>query len=206
MRWKTARFVLAALIVMGGCGAPEVDEQPQFYGDGQLPVDKRQPLEEFVSEIEPRIVEFMQTLDAAGANLYLPRSNESLLESCGYPVYGYRLRGPRPFGLGVDESKIVALYEEHIKPLGFDYVRHTTDSHDTEYRWFNTRDGGYVYVILHADGNMVAGYMSACRPYHGAGKPEHVRTAWEQELISRQPPTPDPSESPTSNKTAIGEK
>ncbi|RRD51024.1 DUF4853 domain-containing protein [Buchananella hordeovulneris] len=206
MRWKTARFVLAALIVMGGCGAPEVDEQPQFFGDGQLPVEKRQPLEAFISEIEPRIVEFMQTLDAAGANLYLSRGGESRIESCGYPIFGYRLRGPILFGQVVPEKRLVELYEQHVKSLGFDKISRRDDEYGVIYEWFNVRDGGYVDVNLLPDGRLTANYMSACRPYHGAGKPEHVRTAWEQELISRQPPTPDPSESPTSNKTAIGEK
>ncbi|OKL51283.1 DUF4853 domain-containing protein [Buchananella hordeovulneris] len=205
MRKKLAAVIFAAAVALGGCTAEEINQMP-LYGDGSLPVEERQSLEEFISTVEPHIVEFMQTLDAEGANVYLPRSAESYTESCGYPIFGYRLKGPMLFGKAVPEDKLLEIYEQQVKPLGFDRLYHSSDEVNTSYKWFNTQDGGFVSVTLFPDGDLVARYASGCRPYHGAGKPEHVRTAWEQELISRQSPTPDPSESPTSNKTAIGGK
>lgn len=196
MRKKLAAIVFAATIALGGCTPEEVNQMP-LYGDGSLPVEERQPLEEFVSNVEPGIVEFMQSLDTAGANVYLPRSNESELEPCGAPIYGYRLFGPILFGKAISEEKLLAIYEQQVKPLGFDRQYRRADEVNINYEWFNLRDGGYVSVILRANGNLGARYASGCRPYRGEGKPEHVRTAWEQELISRQPPTEDPSESPT---------
>ncbi|OKL50765.1 DUF4853 domain-containing protein [Buchananella hordeovulneris] len=196
MRKKLAVIVFAAIVALGGC-TPEEVNQMSLYGDGSLPVEERQRLEEFISDIEPRLVEFMQSLDTAGANVYLPRSNESELEPCGAPIYGYRLFGPILFGKAISEEKLLAIYEQQVKPLSFDYLYHSSDEVNTSYKWFNAQDGGYVSITLFPNGNLVARYASGCRPYRGEGKPEHVRTAWEQELISRQPPTEDPSESPT---------
>ncbi|WP_303169195.1 DUF4853 domain-containing protein [Buchananella hordeovulneris] len=190
-------IALVVVTVLGGCGVNGPKNNDPRYGDGALPVEERQSLEEFVSETEPRIVEFMQAMDAAGAKMYLPGSSESSLRSCGYPVYGYQLHGPFLFGSAVPEEVLLRLYEEYVQPLGFDHVIQRSGEVNTSYEWFNRRDGGYVKVTLFPDGGLVASFASGCRPYRGEGKPEHVRTAWEQELISRQPPTPDPSESPT---------
>ncbi|RRD41872.1 DUF4853 domain-containing protein [Buchananella hordeovulneris] len=192
---KLAVIVFAAIVALGGCTPEEVNQMP-LYGDGSLPVEERQPLEEFISDVEPHLVEFMQTLDVEGANVYLKQSNESYTESCGYPVYGYRLKGPGVSGKAISEERLIGLAEQQLKPLGFDQAYQYPDKANTIYEWFNLRDGGYVSVVLHTSGNLVARYASGCRPYRGEGKPEHVRTAWEQELISRQPPTPDPSQSP----------
>ncbi|OKL50764.1 DUF4853 domain-containing protein [Buchananella hordeovulneris] len=196
MRKKLAVIVFAATIALGGCMVVGEDGNPRFYGDGELPVVERQSLEEFISDIEPRFVEFMQTLDKEGANVYLPRSAESELNSCGYPIFGYRLFGPMIFGKAIPEERLLEIYEQQVKPLGFDRQYRQADEVNTNYEWFNTQDGGYVNVALFPDGSLIATYASGCRPYGGEGKPEHVRTAWEQELISRQPPMPDPNQSP----------
>lgn len=193
---KLAVIIFAAIVALGGCTPEEVNQMP-LYGDGSLTVEERQPLEEFVSNVEPDIVEFMQTLDAEGANVYLPRSAESYTESCGYPVFGYRLKGPMVFGKAISEERLLEIYEQQVKSLGFDRQYRQADEVNINYEWFNTPDGGYVNVALFPDGSLIARYASGCRPYRGEGKPEHVRTAWEEELISRQPPTESPSDSPT---------
>ncbi|MDO5079981.1 DUF4853 domain-containing protein [Buchananella hordeovulneris] len=196
MRKKLAVIVFAATIALGGCMVVGEDGNPRFYGDGELPVAERQSLEGFIVEIEPRFVEFMQALDTEGANVYLPRSNESKLSSCGAPIFGYSIDGPMVFGKAISEERLLGIYEQQVKPLGFDRQYRQADEVNINYEWFNTQDGGYVNVALFPDGSLIARYASGCRPYRGEGKPEHVRTAWEQELIARQPPTPDPSQSP----------
>lgn len=198
-----ASLVLAAVTVLGGCEVNGPKNNDPRYGDGSLPVEERQSLEEFVGTVESRAVVFMQAVDSEGADLWLPENNESSLESCGYPVYGYQLRGPTVFGHAIPEENIVRLAERHVKPLGFDYMYRKEDEVNIDYRWFNLRDGGYVNVILYPDGRLLAQYVSGCRPYHGEGKPEHIRTAWEEELIARQPPKPDPSKSPSPSETPL---
>ncbi|RRD51586.1 DUF4853 domain-containing protein [Buchananella hordeovulneris] len=199
MHRKLTLSILAAALTLGGCGVNTPGNNETQYGDGALPVEERQPLEEFISEVEPGIIEFMQELERGGAELWLPKSNESSLESCGYPVYGYSLFGPTLFGRVIPEADIIQLYEKHIKPLGFVHTYHNADEIDIDYRWFNPGDGGYVSVMLHPDGKLITQYVSGCRPYRGAGKPEHVRTAWEQELIARQP-TAYPSATETAGR------
>ncbi|WP_185696256.1 DUF4853 domain-containing protein [Buchananella hordeovulneris] len=203
MRRVIASLALVAVAILGGCGVNGPKNNDPRYGDGSLPVEERQSLENFTSDVEPGIVEFMQALDSAGANIYLPRSNESSLGSCGYPVYGYQLRGPFLFGKTIPDDTLLHLYGQHIKMLGFDSASRRSDKKNTTYEWFNRRDGGYVRVTLSSDGGLVASFASGCRPYGGEGKPEHVRTAWEQELISRQPPTPDPNQSPYSSGSPL---
>ena len=201
MRRKLTLFILATALALGGCGVYTPGNNETQYGDGALPVEERQSLEDFISKVEPDIIEFMQELEGAGAELWLPESNESSLESCGYPIYGYKLRGPTLFGRAIPEEHITQLYEKHLKPLDFTYTYHSADEIDIDYRWFNPRDGGYVIVMLHPDGKLITQYVSGCRPYRGAGKPEHARTAWEQELIARQPATQTPSASPSTTAT-----
>ncbi|MDO5080713.1 DUF4853 domain-containing protein [Buchananella hordeovulneris] len=201
MRRQLLLSILALVVMLGGCGVNGPKNNDPRYGDGSLPVEERQSLEEFVSDVEPGIVEFMQSLDVMGSNLWLPESNESSLESCGYPVYGYKLRGATLFGQVIPEVDVKQLYERHIKSLGFTYVYRRSDQYGLIYKWFNIGDGGYVNVTLLPDGKLVASYVSGCRPYRGEGAPEHVRTAWEQELIARQPPTADTSDSPTPSES-----
>ncbi|RRD42698.1 DUF4853 domain-containing protein [Buchananella hordeovulneris] len=199
MHRKLALFILTATLALGGCGVNTPGNNETQYGDGALPVEERQSLAEFISEVEPGIVQFMQELDSAGTKLWLPKSNESSLESCGYPVYGYKLRGPTLFGQAIPEADIAQLHEHHIKPLGFVHTYRREDEYGLIYKWFNPRDGGFVNVNLLPDGRLVTSYVSGCRPYRGAGKPEHVRTAWEQELIARQP-TASPSATETAGR------
>ncbi|RRD50854.1 DUF4853 domain-containing protein [Buchananella hordeovulneris] len=203
MRRVIISLVIVAATMIGGCAVNGPKNNDPRYGDGSLPVEERQPLEEFISDVEPGVVKFMRALDSAGANLYLSRGGESELKSCGYPVFGYQIRGPMAFGKAIAENTLLELYGQLVKPLGFDHTYRRADEVNTTYTWFNRRDGGYVTTVLFPDGSLVVDYVSGCRPYHGEGKPEHVRTSWEQKLIARQPPTPDPSESPSPSETPL---
>ena len=114
MRRVIISLVIVAATAIGGCAVNGPKNNDPRYGDGSLSVEERQPLEEFISKTEPQVVNFMQIMDSMGADLWLPESNESSLDSCGYPVYGYKLRGPMVFGRSIPEDDIVQLTEKHL--------------------------------------------------------------------------------------------
>ncbi|WP_175957473.1 DUF4853 domain-containing protein [Schaalia sp. Marseille-Q2122] len=133
------------------------------FGDGALPLGKRQPIEEYIDTVVPAYGAFMNELaNEVGEQLYVYEN--SILYCIGadrperFDLYTANTFLPK----GLPVERVREIGDKYFFPIGLDHVTTPGDEKSTDIFWHDPENGGWV--VISVGQRMAADAVSGIRP------------------------------------------
>ncbi|WP_175957474.1 DUF4853 domain-containing protein [Schaalia sp. Marseille-Q2122] len=138
--------LLLTTAFLSSCTLLSNSGQYESFGDGDLPLEQRQPIEEYIDTVVPAYGAFMNELaNEAGTDLYISdHTNMHCYDLTEFSLYTANTFIPKALPV----ERVRQIGDKHFIPLGLDHVTSPGDEESTDIYWHDPENGGWVAISI----------------------------------------------------------